>query len=307
MSFKNDFKINFCFVARFVSILIFFASHSIQADDSPILFNQNPPQSTEKLRSEIEKISEQIHDQLNRSAAADQEVHVILIPLHRTILSNQISTPILSSQVSSIVRKIFKRMGEYFEKGELLIQIDDAIYYANLGKAKAALDRAQALLKTREALYGDNIISYLDLKEAQAVAASAEAEYVLAFTQYEGAFVRAPYRGRVIAVMIEEFELPQPGQALMEIEQTDKLLAKIFFPSAFYKDLFIGKTIDIRIRETETTVKATIIRIGGAIDPSSSTIAVEAEIDNADGKLMAGMTGITNTMELENGRNNNFN
>ena len=287
----------------FIFILIFLASGDIQADDTPIYFDQPPQQTTEKLQSEIEKTSEEIHAQLNESTADDQEVHVILIPLHRTILSNQISTPILSSQVSSIVRKIYKRMGEYFEEGELLIKIDDAIFRANLDKARAALARARALLRTREALFRDNIISFLDLKEAEAVAASAEAEYVLADTQFEGAFVIAPYRGRVIAVMIEEFELPQPGQALIEIEQTDKLLAKVFFPSIFYNDLNIGKTIEIRVKETETTVTATIIRTGGAIDPSSSTIAVEAEIDNYNGDLMAGMTGITSTANLKTKKN----
>ena len=250
-------------------------------------------QSSEKLRSEIERAGKEIHLQLRDDSSSDEEIHVILAPYQRTILSNQISTPILSSQVSSIVQKIYKKMGEHFEKDDLLIKIDDAIFIANLDKALAAVERARAFLTTREALYRDNIVSYLDLKEAQANAASTEAEYVLAKTQYDGAFVKAPYRGRVVAVMIEEFELPQPGQALMEIEEVDRLIAKIFFPSMYYKDLVIGNTINIHVKETNTDVTARIIRVGGAIDPSSSTLAVDAEIDNSNGELMAGMTGTT--------------
>lgn len=255
-------------------------------------------QSTEKLRSEIERAGKEIQMQLKGPSSNDQDVHVILAPYHRTILSNQISTPILSSQVSSIVEKIYKRMGEYFEKDELLIKINDDIFIANLEKALASVDRARALLNTRKALYKDNIISYLELKEAEAAAASAEAEYVLAKTQYDGAFVTAPYAGRVIALMIEEYELPQPGQALIEIEQVDRLLAKIFFPSSYYQELTIGRILNIHIKETNSNIQATIIRVGGTIDPSSSTIAVDAEIDNSKRELLPGMTGTTNTKEL---------
>lgn len=253
-------------------------------------------EATEKLQMEIRQADKEI--QQSEPARGNEEVHVIIAAYHRTVLSNQISTPILSSQVSSIVEKIYKRMGEYFEKGDLLIKIDDAIFRANLNKAKAAVSRARALLDTRQHLYNDNIISFLDLKEAEAAAASAEAEFVLAQTQFDGAYVTAPYTGRVVSVAIEEFELPQPGQALIEIEETDKLLAKILYPSIYYKDLVIGKTLSVHIVETGTNVDAQIIRIGGAIDPSSSTIAVDAEIDNSDVKLLPGMTGVTNVNSL---------
>ncbi|MBA3958037.1 MAG: efflux RND transporter periplasmic adaptor subunit [Parachlamydiaceae bacterium] len=262
-------------------------------------------EATERLRSQIRQSESEIRPKPNQPQAPNEEVHVIIAPYRRTILSNQISTPILSSQVSSTIEKIYKRMGEYFESGELLIKIHDEIFLANLDKAIAAVGRARALLDTRQHLFKDNIISFLDLKEAEASAASAEAEYVLAQTQFEGAFVRAPYTGRVISLAIEEFELPQPGQALIEIEQTDRLLAKILYPSIYYKDLVIGKTITIHVDESDTEVEAQIIRIGGAIDPSSSTIAVDAEIDNRDAGLIPGMTGTTNINSLRLKENNN--
>lgn len=262
-----------------------------QEENSPELDRQL--QEAEKNLQEQIKQADELIQNLDKGSPTTVEVRVILAPRHRTILSNQISTPILSSQVSSPVKKIYKRMGEYFFKGELLIEIDDTIFVANLEKGKAVVDRARALLDARQQLYKDQISSYLDLKEAEAVAATSEAELVLAQQQLDGAYVRAPYNGRVVALSIEEFELPQPGQPLIEIVDLETLLAKLLVPSAYLNDLFIGKVLQVNVKEAGVTVDAKIIRIGSVIDPSSSTIAVDAEVENLDGKLVPGMIGTT--------------
>jgi membrane fusion protein (multidrug efflux system) len=248
--------------------------------------------STRELQTQIQEARKQL--QTSMGEYPDEErIHVILVPLERAILSNQISTPILSSQVSAPVKKIHKRMGEKFKKGDVLIEMDNEIFRANIDKAESVLSRAKAGLTARTQLYRDNISSFLELKEAQALAASAEAELVLARTQLEGATIKAPFNGKVVTLAIEEFELPQPGQALIEIVNDEILLARALVPSLALPNLHIGKVLKVHIRETNTEVNAKITRIGAVIDPSSGTIAIDAEIDNRDGHLRAGMTGTT--------------
>lgn len=223
----------------------------------------------------------------------DTSLRVILAPYQKTVLSAQISTPILSSQVSAPVTNIYFRMGESFKKNDILMRLDETVFKANVEKAKAVLRRAQAILSAKTNLYHDKVASYVELKDAEAATATADAEVVLALNQYDAAIIVAPYDGKVISLNIELYELPQPGQALIEILEDDLLLAKILVPSTFLKDIYIGKMLKINIKETETTVDAKIIRIGAVIDPASSTIAVEAEINNHDGTLKAGMIGTT--------------
>lgn len=227
------------------------------------------------------------------TAPQQELLHVILAPKQRTVLSAQISTPLLSSQVSATIKKIYKRMGETFEKGETLIEIDNFVYGANVDSAVAARDRAKTVLAAKEKLFKDRIASYVDIKEAQALVAKSEAELALAQNQYESATIVAPYRGRVENLAIEEYELPQPGQALIAIVEDDVLLAKVLVPSSLWNRLAIGKQFTVNVMETGTTVVAKIIRIGAVVDPSSSTIAIDAEINNDDRTLLAGMTGTT--------------
>ena len=227
------------------------------------------------------------------STPLNEEVEVILAPNERTILYNQNSTPLLSSQVSLPVKNIYFRMGEHFRKGDVLMDIDDTIFRVNLLKAKAAFQRAQALVIARQRLYADHIASFLDLKEAEATYAAAQAELVLAEEQFAQTRIIAPYDGRVVQLLIQQFELPQPGQALIEIVNDKTLIAKLLAPSVNLNYLKIGRYLRIHIKETDTDEYARIIRIGAVIDPASGTIAVDAEIENYNEKYIPGMTGTT--------------
>jgi membrane fusion protein (multidrug efflux system) len=273
-----------------ISLFPFFLSAQIKNDK----LEKEIKETSKSLQEQINATRSKIESELGESTTYREDLlHVILAPYRKTILSAQISTPVLSSQVSAPVKAIYKRMGESFKKGDILMIIDDTVYLANLEKARAVLDRGKTVLNARQSLFKDSIASFVDLKDAEAAVATAEAELALAENQVEASTIVAPYNGKVVTLNIEEYELPQPGQALMEIEEDDLLLAKVLVPSQYLKYLSIGKIIQVHLKETNTTVSAKIIRIGAVIDPSSSTIAIDAEINNEDGHLKSGMIGTT--------------
>jgi len=275
-------------------------------EDSANLINENTPEANTPFESDENASEENIQGETEaeraeraerreklKSTAPAEQVRIILTPLSRTILSSQISTPILSSQVSAPVTKIYKRMGESFKKGDPLIEVDRTVFSANLKKSKAILLRAYTVLGARQKLYDDSISSLTELRDAQAAVAIAKAELALAQNQYDWALIKAPYDGKVVAVLVEEFELPQPGQALVEVIEDQKIIARALAPAALFQKLSIGKIIHVHIPAIDKTVDAKIIRIGAVIEPSSETIAFDAEIDNSEHLLLPGMTGFT--------------
>lgn len=207
---------------------------------------------------------------------------VVLEPLHRTSLSAQVETPVV---------KITKRMGESFNGGDLLIQLDDAVYKAELTRAHATLLKAKTELDSKQRLFNDHVASLFEIKEAEANAAIAEAEVAKAQRNLDATRIVAPYKGKVVSLGIEEFELAQVGKILIELVEDQKLLANLLIPSSFLPKIAIGQAITITIKETGEPIVARITRIGSVIDPASSTIKIEAEIDNRDEKLKAGMSG----------------
>lgn len=210
-------------------------------------------------------------------------VHVILEPMHRATLSSQITSPIISIQ---------KRMGDSFKKGDVLIQLDDVIYRANLRKALATYKQAELTLQTRDELYQADVGSLIELKEALTEFATAASDMAVARKQLEASTIVAPYAGRVVDVYVHDFELAEALEPLLDIIGDDILLARMIIDSSMLNRVRIGSTITIYFPEADIRVPAEIIRIGAEIDPASSTIRVDAKLENADYKLTSGMSGM---------------
>ena len=212
----------------------------------------------------------------------EQTYQVFLDPLYRTRLFAEVNVPI---------EKIYKRMGDSFNKGEKLIDFQKNVFEGAYWKAKAALSKAETAYEGKKQLFNDGILSLFELKEAESDVAAAKSDLAVAKKNLESSTIRAPYKGKVVTLYIEEHELPQTGKELIEIVDDEILLAKLLLPSNLLGKLHNGQIINIHVRETNMDVPAKITRISPVIDPSSSTIKVEAEIDNSQGKLSAGMIG----------------
>ena len=231
-------------------------------------------------------LSDNINNNTNESTAIveKQTFRVVLAP--RDIA-------VLSSRVHSVVNSISKRMGQSFDKNEVLVQMDDSIYKAEKKRSEAILEKGLAKLRAQEELFSDNVASTFELKEAQAEVATAEAELATAELNLQACRIKAPYIGRIVRIIIHEHEIVQPGQELVEVVDDKVLLAKLLIPSTYFNQLSLGQELLIHVSETGVDVPAYVSHIGSVIDPASSMIQIYAEVKNDNGELRAGMIGTT--------------
>jgi membrane fusion protein (multidrug efflux system) len=213
-------------------------------------------------------------------------IRVVLEPRHRTALS---------AEVVSSVTSINKRMGETFKKNDVLMTLDDQVYKSNYAKALALIERAKAELRAQQRLYNDKAASLLELREAQAKLAVAEADFAQANKDLKACILTAPYDGEVQDVHVQEFERVEPGKPLMDILDDHILIAKILVPSRIGLTFRVGQELSVSIPEAKGNYSATVTHIAPGIDPSSSLIKIDSEIPNKDRTLRAGMIG---TLEL---------
>lgn len=213
---------------------------------------------------------------------SDDVFHVTLDPLHRTLLYAIIQSPVV---------KINRRLGESFKEGDVLIQLDDTVYKSNFNKASALVEKTKTELDAKTQLYNDKVASLFEVKDAEANVASAETDLAVAQRDLKATKIKAPYDGKVVSLQIEEHELPQTGKDLIEIVYDSTLMAETLIPSTLVTSIEIGMPLKINIKELNKDVDAKISHIGSVIDPTSQTIKIEAEIDNSNGELLAGMKG----------------
>ncbi len=212
----------------------------------------------------------------------EETIRVILAPLYRTILSAQVNTK---------VKKIYKRMGDSFHEGELLIQLDNQVFAALLRKAQGILDKSKAELEGRQELFQEDLISYFEFKQAQSNFLSAEYDVASADFLNSGCFIRGPYDGKVTNLLIEEGEFALEGRSLIEVIYDKVLVGRILLPSSLISKYPLGTALSIKVYETGEVIDGKVIKIDAAINPSSSLIKMEVAIPNPEGKLLAGMVG----------------
>lgn len=218
------------------------------------------------------------------------EFRIILEPHNRTLLSAQVETTVASVNF---------KLGEEFFEDDLLIQLRDRTFAATYEKTRALLAKADKELEVRQELRADNVASELEVAEAEANQVVANADFIIAKEQLNSCSVLAPYQGKVVTIHVEEHELVRPGQPLAELVNDNLLTAKFLVPSVRLTEMQIDREIELYIAEADLAVTAVIKRVGAVIDPASSMAKVEAEVDNSQNLLKAGMVGITRINNAE--------
>ena len=218
-------------------------------------------------------------------AQPSEELRVILTPSHRTTLSSEV--------VVSTVQVVAKRMGDSFQQGDLLIQLDATVFKGLLLKATGLLKKAKINLTAKQELYQDNIASHFDIAAAQADLDAAQSDVISARHAVEQCTILAPYDGKVTNVYVEEHELVQQGKPLIEVINDTILIGRMLVPSYLFDKVSPDETLTISVRDANAIVTGKISRIDSAIDPASGMFKVDIEIDNRDRKLRSGMIGTT--------------
>lgn len=198
---------------------------------------------------------------------------------------------VLPAEVSTLVLKVEKEMGEQFRKGDPLFLLDKETFVQNLKKAQATSRAAAANYQAAQRLRQDKTNSVTDLEYAARDLATADANAVLARKDLDACVVHAPFAGRVKKVMVHEHEWVDRGKPLIEIVDDSVLMAKILLPSWSIGRLPLGMVVQITVNETGEMVSGKVARLGEVIDAASSTYEVQVEVDNARRTLRAGMTG----------------
>lgn len=212
----------------------------------------------------------------------------ILEPLRLTHLyaENQSS---IYYEMYTPATEITKKLGDPVHQGEVLIRFEDAVSKANVAKTRSDLARAHVDLTVKRALFQDSLISELELKEAEASVAGTEFSLILAEKNYAASVIHAPYDGKVSDLFIHLYELPERGKPLMDVIDDSILIAKLLIPARVASSLKIGDPVFIQLIDSGQIIETQVKRMSPTVNPASGTVKIEAELDNHDSHLKAGM------------------
>ncbi len=238
---------------------------------------------------------------------------------------NPVNTVSVGSTVSGLIKEIYVDFNSVVKKGQVLAQIDPAIFEATVKQQQAAIVNAQANLAKLQAnadysrktfnryqnLYKRNFISKSDLDQAKstyqadmAQIAAAKAQIVQAQAQYKTALtnldytkITAPVDGMIIS---REIDVGQPVAASFQApelftiaQDLKKMQIEVNVSEADIGKVEKGQSVIYTLDgypDSEFYGKVTQVRISPTTVSNVVTYSVIVEVENEDLKLKPGMT-----------------
>jgi membrane fusion protein (multidrug efflux system) len=199
---------------------------------------------------------------------------------------------VLSAEIPGKIVRLDLREGETFAEGDVLAAIDCAAHEARRDRAAAQEQAARRRLETSSRLDSLSSISRLEVDEARAALAAAEAETALAQVFVSRCEIRAPFAGRVAERRVQPHQYVAEGDELLAILDDGALEVEMLVPSRWLVWLEPGQSFTVAIDELGRTVEAEVARIGARVDPVSQSIKVFGRIPHGTPGLVAGMSGV---------------
>ena len=219
---------------------------------------------------------------LTVGAAGRERVKTVLFPFREAVIAARAESTLLPYRF---------KLGEPFEEGAVLVALDDSRYTLEEQRAAGQFEFAQATYEDKKQLREKNFTSDYELKKAAFDRQIAENDLASARLNLSYCTIKAPFAGKIVEIQTREYETVRPGQPLFRIIDDNRLLAVMNVPMDDKTLTSVGSAVSIRIPDCDQTANGTIYEVTPQADHRTGTIRIRVLIDNADGKLRAGMTG----------------
>src|SRR5438046_2280164 len=237
----------------------------------------------------------------------------------QTVSANGTLNPVVlvrvGTQVSGTVSKLHADFNDRVHEGEVLVELDDRLFRAQVheseakvGDARAALGLAGANEARMRQLHRQGFISQQELDQVEEAAKAARAQLALAQAQLEKdrtnlayTVIRSPVSGVVVDRQVDvgqtvaaSFQTPT---LFLIAQDLSRMQIDTSFAEADIGSIRVGQPVHFKVdafpdRSFQGTVK--LIRLNPVTQQNVVTYDVVVAVDNPDEILLPGMTAYAN-------------
>lgn len=195
----------------------------------------------------------------------------------------------VNSEASGNVMEIHFQSGQFINKGEPLITIDDRVEKAQLKFNLAELDLKKLSFDRQQKLFKKGAAPSSNLDEARANLQQAEANVEQIKAQIQQKHIVAPFSGKLGIRLINLGQYISPGQtAIVTLQSLDPLFLEFYLPEQELKKIHVGQSIHFRVSEYPNMVFAgKITAINAKVDIKTHNVKVQATIPNCPTEELA--------------------
>lgn len=194
----------------------------------------------------------------------------------------------LTVEATGIVKEIKFAANQRVNKGDVLIQLDDAVQQADLAAAKTQADLDQQALDRATELRRRGVGSDVTLDAARATASTSASQVQKLQAVLDQKQLRAPFSGTIGIPKVDIGQYVAPGNVIATLQDLETMRADFAVPEQQLAQLKIGQPVNFGVSSDSMPFNGSVIGIDPKVDPQSRLVSVRAEITNPEGKLSPG-------------------
>ncbi len=243
-----------------------------------------------------QRLEEEKRNAVKEEAAA---VKVVTMLIEQRELKDRINLPamiesfedlMVKSEVSGQIVDIHVREGDYVEKGQVLVKLDDRDYQLRLESIQANYDLAQLEYKRISELAEKKIAAVTDLDKINAQLKSLKSQLNEAKLALERTSIKAPISGRLNEIEAKIGDWMGVDKPVAQILQIGNVKVTVGIPESDVAAVFNLKEADITIEALDNmTVKGKKIFLSRSPGTMARLYNLELVVPNPDGRILPGM------------------
>ena len=194
----------------------------------------------------------------------------------------------------NLAKTEFKRMELLYNEGALS-QLDYDRFRTNADVADAKVRQIRSTIHQAEAAVqlaqSSTDVARAAVGSAQAGAQQAQASRDAALVPLQYASVSSPIDGYVVKKMAYEGEMANPGQPLLEIQDTRTLRLEVPVPESALSRFEPNNEFPVKVDATGKEYTGRLDQIVPSGDPQSRTFVLKFDVENGERRLLPGMYG----------------
>lgn len=195
----------------------------------------------------------------------------------------------VGSQASGNVVQLSFDSGQYVNKDDPLITIDDSIDQAMLKNNQAQLTLKELNYKRQTDLFKKGATPSSSVDEAKANLQQAQAMVEQIQAQIRQKHITAPFDGRVGIRQVNLGQYVKPGDTtIVSLQSLDPLYLEFYLPEQYYKKIHPNTPITFTVQEFPNALfQATITAINSKVDLTTHNVQIQAILPNCPAEAVS--------------------
>ncbi len=196
----------------------------------------------------------------------------------------------VTPEANGRLAEVLVQPGQLVEAEDVIARLDSDSERIALDRARIALEDARDTLERRQRLQGTGGATEVQIREAALAVRNAELAVEEAELDLRRREIRAPIGGAIGFLPVEAGNLVGNTTEITRIDDRSSLLVEFLVPERYVGRVREGTELTARpLARNGLTLEGRVRALDNRVDATSRSLSVQAEIENPDDMLRAGM------------------